>query len=115
VSDPGARTFLLRVEPAQPDAMMVPGMSASGELSLDTGRRALVVPRDAIIKYADGRVIVWVLQSANDGDVVVERPVITGLAFDGLVEVRSGLEAGARVVIKGNEALLAGQRVEVRG
>lgn len=115
VSDPGARTFLLRVEPTEPLASMVPGMSATGELSLDTGRNALVVPRDAIVKYADGRVVAWVLESSSDGDVVRERPVSTGHAFDGMVEVRTGLQPDARVVVKGNEALTSGQRVEVRG
>ena len=49
-----------------------------------------------------------------DIDTVTERLVETGLAFDGLVEVRTGLQAGARVVVQGNETLQGGQRVAIQ-
>jgi hypothetical protein len=45
---------------------------------------------------------------------VKEQRVETGLVFDGQVEVRAGLQKGARVVIQGNEALRDGQRVSVQ-
>jgi len=113
VSDPGARTFLLRVDPGAAGAELSPGLSVHGELHLDAGRRAPVVPRDAIIRHTDGRVIVWAVEQGASGSVVTERLVEPGLAFDGLVEVRSGLDVGASVVIKGNEALYVGQPVTV--
>jgi multidrug efflux pump subunit AcrA (membrane-fusion protein) len=74
-----------------------------------------VVPRDAIIRYPDGRVIVWTLEPGDDGPVVAEQRVETGLTFSGRVEIRAGLAPGARVVVKGNEALQAGQPVRVAG
>ena len=114
VTDPDARTFLLRVHAAEPDPRMKPGMSARAELKLDTGRRGLVVPRDAILKYPDGRVVVWVVESVQEGATVTERLVEPGLVFDGLVEVRSGLQAGVRVVVQGNETLQVGQRVSIQ-
>jgi len=113
VTDPGARTFLLRVDPGDAGADLSPGMSVHGQLHLDAGRRAPVVPRDAIIRHPDGRVIVWTVQRDGGEPVVTERLVETGLAFDDLVEIRSGLETGARVVVKGNEALYVGQPVTV--
>jgi len=113
VSDPEARTVLLRVYPREADARMIPGMAAHGTLRVATGRRSLVVPRDALIRYSDGRVVVWVVQESPEGTLVSERPVETGLAFDGLVEVRRGLAPGARVVVEGNEALQVDQRVDV--
>ncbi len=109
VADPGDRTFLLRAQPRAPLAEMRPGMSARAELSLATGRRGLAVPRDAVLRFPDGRLVVWVVESSDQGPVAAERPIRTGLAFDGLVEVLAGLEPGAEVVIEGNEALLAGQ------
>ena len=45
---------------------------------------------------------------------VSERLVRTGLAFDGQVVVRSGLNADERVVVEGNEALQQGQGVTIR-
>ena len=41
----------------------------------------------------------------------VDRRIEIGLAFDGLVHVRSGLTEGERVVVRGNESLREGQTV----
>lgn len=115
VSDPSARTFLVRVYPEQPDLPLTPGMSASGTLRLRTGEQGVVVSRDALLRHPDGRVTVWVVEDGGDGPPrVAERQVRTGLAFDGLVSISSGLEAGARVVVQGNEALQQDQRIAIR-
>ncbi|WP_158675318.1 efflux RND transporter periplasmic adaptor subunit [Thiohalobacter thiocyanaticus] len=115
VNDPGARTFLLRAYLDDPELRLTPGMSAHAELQLGTGRRGLVVPRDALLRYPDGRVGVWVVEGAGeDGTATVnEHQVEIGLAFDGRVEIRSGLEAGMQVVTAGNESLQPGQRVRL--
>ena len=110
ITDPGARTFLLRVLAENPDQRLLPGMSVRARLHLATGRRGLVVPRDAILRFPDGRVVVWTV----DAGVARENLVTPGLAFDSLVEIREGLEAGATVVVKGNEALQNGQPVTSR-
>lgn len=112
VNDPAARTFLLRV--TAPDAPAAPGMSARAALHLDTGRRAVVVSRDALIRHPDGRSTVWIVEGGGEDATVTERRVDTGLEFDGRVEVVSGLEAGLRVVVRGNESLQEGQSVTVR-
>jgi membrane fusion protein (multidrug efflux system) len=113
VADPGARTFLLRVEPVAPDQRMSPGMSARAVLSLDSGRRGMAVPRDAIIKYPDGRDVVWVVEESERGEVVAEKRVDTGLVFGSMVEVRQGLSLTDRVVVEGNETLQSGQSVTI--
>ena len=115
VSDPRARTFLVRVYPLEPDLPLTPGMSAAGVLKLRTGDRAVVVSRDALIRHPDGRITVWVVEGDGPTATVHERRVETGLAFDGLVAIRSGLEPGTRVVVEGNEVLQQGQQVSVRG
>jgi multidrug efflux pump subunit AcrA (membrane-fusion protein) len=45
---------------------------------------------------------------------VSEHRVQTGLQFDGMVEIRGGIEPGDKVVVEGNEALRDGQSVELR-
>ncbi|MEJ2604776.1 MAG: efflux RND transporter periplasmic adaptor subunit [Gammaproteobacteria bacterium] len=96
VSDPSARTFLLRVLPADPERLdFTPGMSARAALLIDTGRTGVTVPRDALIRYPDGRTTVWVIADEGDGLVVHERQV-------------------TRVVTRGNEALRDGQSVTLR-
>lgn len=111
ITEPGARTFLLRAQPREQDARMTPGMSATAQLTLDAGRRGLTVPRDAILKFPDGRTVVWVVERDDEGLLVTETRVNTGMIVDGRVEIRDGLNAGAQVVVRGNEALRNGQRV----
>ena len=113
VSDPDARTFTLRVLPTRDGIPITPGMSARVLVALDTGRRDVVVSRDALIRYPDGRVTVWVLKEQGEKISVTERRVEIGLAFDGLVQVLSGLEEGERVVVRGNESLREGQTVRL--
>ncbi len=113
VTDPTVRTFLLRVEPARPVPGMLPGMSARAELRLATGQRNISVPRDAVMHYPDGRVVVWVVEEKDGVATAAERLVTPGFRFGGRVEIRSGLGSGDRVVIKGNESLRNGQAVTV--
>ena len=112
VNEPPARTFLLRAVVTDGVAPGVtPGMSARATLSIDTGRRAVVAPRDALLRYPDGRTTVWTVAREPTGATVTERRITTGLEFDGLVEVLEGLEAGMEVVTRGNESLQDGQAV----
>jgi RND family efflux transporter MFP subunit len=114
VKNPGARTFLVRVlAEADPSLRITPGMSARGKLSIDTGDRGIAVPRDAILRFPDGRITVWVVKDSGDTAQVHERIVQTGLEFDGFVEVLDGVSAGERVVVRGNETLQEGQEVSV--
>lgn len=114
VSDPSARTFLARVRLDNAAGSMTPGMSARATLRIDTGRTSVVVPRDALIRYPDGRVTVWVARHNSDTHTVSEQRVQTGLTFAGQVEIVAGLEAGTPVVVRGNENLREGQQVRVR-
>jgi RND family efflux transporter MFP subunit len=115
VNDPRARTFLIRATtPGEPNPGAAPGMSVRAILFIDLGRSAVVVPRDALLRYPDGRVTVWTVQGSGGKTSVTESPVTTGLEFDGLIEIRDGLSAGTRVVTRGNEALQDGQAVVVR-
>jgi len=112
VKDPGARTFLLRVvTDAQHSLPVTPGMSARAAIRIDTGREAVVVPRDAVLMYPDGRRTVWIVQTEDGKPVVHEKRIDAGIEFDGLVEVRNGLDAGLDVVTRGNEALRDGETV----
>jgi membrane fusion protein (multidrug efflux system) len=117
VSDPAARTFLVRVLTDDYELALTPGMSAGGHLLLPTRGKAAVVSRDALLRHPDGRVTVWVIDAAGDADTstVTERLVETGLTFEGQVVIERGLDVGARVVVEGNEALQQGQQVAIRG
>ena len=112
VADPTARTFLLRAS-AHAGAGLVPGMSARGVLQLQSGRQNVLIPRDALVRYPDGRTTVWLVEGTDDAASAIERQVQTGIVAAGRVEIRGGLSGGERVVVRGNEVLQNGQEVSV--
>ena len=115
INDPAARTFLLRVQPADGAGhpAMTPGMSVQGTLLLDSGRSGVTVPRDALLRHPDGRTSLWVLDRSGEAHKARERQVSLGLAFGDHVEIRDGLAPGTPVVVEGNEALEPEQTVRV--
>lgn len=115
VKDPSARTFLLRVVAAGDVRYPItPGMSARGTLRIDTQRVAVTVPRDALLRYPDGRTTVWRITSDGERATAEESLVEPGLEFDGRVEIVSGLAPGEQIVTRGNESLQPGQAVRLR-
>jgi multidrug efflux pump subunit AcrA (membrane-fusion protein) len=73
-------------------------------------REAILVPKDAVVHRA-GTTLVYVV----NGETVHEVRVQTGAAQGGAVEVAGGLRPGQMVVVRGNERLRDGQRVQVNG
>jgi hypothetical protein len=96
------------------DIRMTPGMSAHGLLRLNTDRQGVVISRDALLRYPDGRVTVWVIKNVNSTPTVTEKPVSLGHSFNGLVSIEEGLQAGDVVVVQGNESLQEGQQVRIQ-
>lgn len=116
VTEPGSRTLLLRVvshDPQQQDPRILPGMSARAMLQVPTRANGLVIPRDALLRYPDGRVVVWIVAPSDSGPVASEKAVRIGQAFAGMVEIVEGLGPRDQIVVRGNEALQNGQRVRV--
>ncbi|MBW4935197.1 efflux RND transporter periplasmic adaptor subunit [Marinobacter sp. F4206] len=113
VTDPQSRTFLLRA--LQPETVgFWPGMAVQAVLRVSTGQEGLTVSRDAINRYPEGRVTVWIAEEA-DGDTytVREKRIRLGTAFKGRVEVTDGLSGGEQVVTRGNESLSEGITVRI--
>jgi membrane fusion protein (multidrug efflux system) len=114
VSDASSRTFLIHVRVDVGDARLTPGMSVHGKLNLTTGRRGVVISRDAILRYPDGRVTVWVINPDIEPPTVSEKRVITGHGFNGLITIREGIQADDVIVVRGNESLQEGQQVRIQ-
>lgn len=117
LSSSEARTFMLRTRLDESDApLLIPGMSANATLRLSAKRQGVVVDRDALRRYPDGRVSVWVVEEPDadhEEHKVREQQVEVGLSFAGMVEISSGLEAGSTIVTRGNETLRDGQSVQI--
>ena len=82
---------------------------------IETGRRedAVLAPKRALIREGNGAAHVFVVENGK----AVRREVTVGAELDtaegALIELVSGLETGARVVVAGHTALAAGASVEV--
>jgi len=102
------RTMDTEVDVPNPELTLIPGMYA--EVSLQTGERAnaLTVPLDAIDR---GGPVPSVYTVANGAIHIV--PVTLGLENAQCVEVRSGLDDGATVVVGRRAGLQEGQQVRV--
>jgi RND family efflux transporter MFP subunit len=117
VADPVTQTFRIRGSmKAQPGAAVLPGMTATVNLTYRQGKEndnRLLVPIAAVYKEASsGKQVVWVI--GND-QVVKRRPVKIGEATDGQVEVVDGLRSGDRIAVAGASFLREGMKVRDLG
>jgi RND family efflux transporter MFP subunit len=112
VSDASARTFLIRMLVEDPAGQLLPGTSATAIIDLAGDRKALLVPRDALLRYPDGSYSLFVVLSTDGRTIARERKVTIGRGGND-VEVIDGLAPGERVVVRGNESLRDGQDVSV--
>lgn len=113
VNDPGARTFLLRARLENADRL-TPGMSIQATLQLASDEQQLTVPRDALIRYPDGRVSVWLAKKDGESWVARQRMIRVGSGFADDVAVLDGLAVGDRVIVRGNESLQEGIPLQVQ-
>lgn len=110
VSDPQARAFLVRVVVDASDIDLLPGTSATAVIGLSgDGAEKLLIPRDALLLHPDGGYSVFVVNN----NIAERRQVTIGQQSQNGVSVLDGLEAEARVVVRGNEVLRDGQSVTV--
>ncbi|WP_290525173.1 efflux RND transporter periplasmic adaptor subunit [Alcanivorax sp.] len=111
VSDPSARTFVIRA--SVPAKGLTPGMAVFGSLAIQSSEKQPVIPRDSLLRNAQGNVSVWVAEEADEGLVARRKVIRIRPGQSDPVIVTDGLSAGDRVVIRGNESLRDGDLIQV--
>jgi len=109
--DGETRTFPVRVEIDNVDGMLRAGMSARVELPAGPRRHALAVHKDAVLMQG-GASSVYVVDQKG---LAASRVVQLGVASRDRFEVTGGLEAGDRVIVRGNERVRPGMPVRAVG
>lgn len=104
-----ARTITVKAVVQNPRRELQTGMFIEARLETDRRPNAVLVPEDAILALPDGN-YVWVI---IDGKRPERRSVELGVRRPGLVEVKSGVQAGDLVVVGGAERLTAESTVQV--
>lgn len=133
VVDPASGTFRVTCQFRDASAILRPGMFARIEIVYDQRADALTVPRSALVEE-DGQTSVFVVDKAppapaaktEPGKPVAKTPVVvpsgfvahrqlvkTGYSDGDKVEIISGLDAGARVITVGRNAVRDGTAVLV--
>ncbi len=108
--DPATHTFKAEVVVPNTDRVLRPGMYARVTVNFGT-RRSIIVPDKALVKQeGTGTRFIYVLRADN---TVTYLPVTVGRHMGQEYEVLSGLEEGARVVVKGQALLRDGVKVNV--
>ncbi len=112
--DTVTRTIRARVELANPQGRLVPGMLVSMRLDRPKAAATLLVPSDAVI-HTGRRSVVMV---AEEGGRFRPVEVTAGLEVGGQTEISAGLQMGQRVVLSGqflidSEASLRGLEVRL--
>jgi RND family efflux transporter MFP subunit len=108
--DPVTRTLRAEVSVNNRESRLRPGMFVEVTMIAERREDVPVIPREALAERG-GRKVVFVLR----GQKVNRREVVAGLGDDEIVEIRSGVEAGERIVVRGLETLTDGTRVQVSG
>ena len=101
VVDPETRSVKVRTEVPNPDGRLKPDMFANVQVITDLHSTAISIPQSAVLTDGD-KTVVFV----SEGNGYKERQVTTGIQGNDRVEIIDGLQAGEKVVVKGNYLLL---------
>ena len=87
-------------------------MFAKIDVLVTTHENAVIVPRDALVKY-DNNYLAYVVEKKDNTLIAVKRDVKVGIFDDDKVEILSGLKAGERLISKGTEFVREGAPVSI--
>src|SRR5437667_1037692 len=104
-----SRTILVKARVPNPQRVLQPGMFIEARLVTGVRPGAIVIPEDAVVPL-QGANVVWVV---SDGKAL-RRSVTLGVRTPGFVEVSTGVDAGAQVVVGGLELLAPGAPVQAK-
>ena len=109
--DPATRSITVYVQVANASGALKGGTFVSGRIVGRSIPQALVIPGAAVRQTEDGSPYVY----AIEGETVAQKPVQIGVVDDatGIVEIVSGLEEGARVIVGNVGTLGRGMKVRV--
>lgn len=111
VADPLSRSFPVEVTLDNPDNLLKSGMLAEVRLPTEKKDDILTIPRNAVVEKGARRVVFTV----DKDSLVHETLVEIGLESRQRVEIKKGLKAGDKVVIKGQTLLHDTDEVRVAG
>jgi membrane fusion protein (multidrug efflux system) len=106
--DPTSRMFKIKIEAANADLLIKPGMFVRADIVIQEKPDVIVIPKDIILERR-GRKTVYVVQRG----IALERSLELGIETSDRVEVIEGLSPGDQLIIEGFETLRNRSRVKI--
>ena len=103
------RTFSGKIEVANPDLKLRPGMFVKADIITARKDSTIVIPKDVILTGGRGKYVFIVGRNSAADD----RRITTGLENQDFVEVTEGLSVNDRLIIKGFETLRDNSKVRI--
>jgi len=97
-------SIALRALIPNPDSVLLPGLFVRAKIDLGQSK-ALLVPQRAVMRTPDGELTAWVVDQNNQ---VRPRPIQVEHAYKDQWIVKSGLQAGDRVIVEGHMKIAPG-------
>jgi membrane fusion protein (multidrug efflux system) len=107
-ADPLTRTFVVKVAVENPEGRLRPGMILRVALARRSLSQVVTVPLSAVMEREGGKVVL-----VEDDGLAHLRPVVPGAVVGDRLVIRSGLEPGERLIVRGQQLVADGARVRV--
>lgn len=107
--DPTTSAITLRAQFANPDRRILPGMYVTAEVASGSLQDALLAPQTGVSRDPRGRAVAMVVNA--EGKVEQRYLEVDGTSGDAWI-VRSGLEAGDKVIVEGLQKIQPGAPVQ---
>ncbi|WP_449428623.1 efflux RND transporter periplasmic adaptor subunit [Rhodanobacter umsongensis] len=109
--DPNTRTLRTEIDVDNASQALVPGVYANVKLALATATHNFIVPANTLLFRSEGLRIALVDAQQR----VHLQPVTLGRDFGNTIEVTSGLDANARIILNPADSLYEGEQIRVAG
>ena len=108
--DPNSRAMTIEAKFPNADSRLTPGMFGSAELHLPATEAAVLVPRSAVVRIANGESSGIYVVDQGKARIHVVQP---GEDQDGMLRILSGVERGAIVAVSNLDQLFDGATVRL--
>ncbi len=117
VLDTTSRTMTVKLALLSPDSRIKAGMFARVKLITDTRTNTIKIQDTAVVtRFGESSVFIITEMTDEDGTsymAVRKQKVIPGIRVDDRMEIRSGLQGGEEIVVRGQTLLEDGSRVNI--
>lgn len=107
VADASTHTYDIRINIANPNANILPGMVAKVEILSDSTAQGLYLPVRAIQQSADGKHFLWTVQQGR----AHRKDVQLGTTWGDRIQVLHGIDLGDEVIVSGYQKVSQGTPV----